>query len=65
MAYNKPFEQIVKEIRERKQFERESAKQCAEAKCSHCGSNLTAIGRSKIPSVCNICVSLSMLPDKD
>lgn len=63
MVHSVPFSDVLEELRERKKYEFERAKINTTAKCNSCGHNLMAIGKSTIPGVCSICVSLSLIPD--
>jgi len=58
-----PFDDILKDLKERKKFEAETAKKNKEEKCKRCGHNINAIGKSTIPGICSICVSLALIPD--
>lgn len=60
MAKPKSFDFVLKSLRDRKKFERESMKKSLDAKCSHCKGNINNNGISKISGVCNNCVSLSL-----
>ena len=63
MAPSSSFNDIVKELKERKKFEAGIAKKTQNEKCKQCGGNIAAIGRSTIQGMCSICVSLAILPD--
>lgn len=60
-----PFNDILKDIRDRKKMEAELAKKNKEESCKRCGHNMMAIGKSTIPGICSICISLALLPDEE
>ena len=65
MVHTVPFNDILKDIRDRKKMEAELAKNNKEESCKQCGCNMMAIGKSTIPGICSICISLALLPDEE
>jgi hypothetical protein len=61
MAKQKPFGDILKELQERKKFEKECSEFSANEPCKRCSNNLTALGRSNVPGVCSICANLALM----
>lgn len=65
MAYTVPFDEITKDIKERRNLVSDLKKKNTNEKCKQCGHNIQAIGKSTIPGVCSICISLALIPDPE
>lgn len=64
MAHTVAFDEIMKDVRERRRAFAEIKKKNTKEKCKQCGHNIMAIGKSPVPGVCSICVSLALIPDE-
>lgn len=61
MVRPKSFDYILKSLKERKKFERESAEKYKEKKCKHCGNHIFEMGQSSVEDVCSICSNLALM----
>ena len=61
MAKSKSFEEVIREIRERKNWESSSEDGFNKAKCSICNRALSSIGRSHLVGICKNCVNDSLI----
>ena len=65
MVRPKSFDLVLKDIRERKKFEKKREEENSKAKCDRCSHSLQAIGRSNIPGLCSICAHLVLIPEPE
>ena len=64
MVRPKSFDLVLKELKERKQWEKKMEVQRATKKCSHCKGSMQALGHSNITGVCRICAHLAIIPQQ-
>lgn len=62
MVRPKSFDLVLKELKERKQWEKKIESQMKSKKCSHCSGNMLSLGHSSIPDVCQSCAHLAINP---
>lgn len=61
MVRPKPYGDILKELKDKFEWQKKNEEKFSSEKCKKCNCNIMAIGKSSITGVCRICVNLALL----